>query len=134
LLLRRLTHSPETACVFLTTLREADDDPNTINPQVPPKDGYPIGSAVWLFLCCEQTNKLAGNDTKNPPHMMLGEAVSLRLIIEAMTATIGSITHNVAVSIAPMSRLLVIISLIGMTPEMMARIIAQLHAVKSVGN
>ena len=77
---------------------------------------------------------MAGNDTKNPPHMMLGEAVSLRLIIEAMTATIGSITHNVAVSIAPMSRLLVIISLIGMTPEMMARLIAQLHAVKSVGN
>ena len=77
---------------------------------------------------------MAGNDTKNPPYMMLGEAVSLRLIIEAMTATIGSITHNVAVSIAPMSRLLVIISLIGMTPEMMARLIAQLHAVKSVGN
>ena len=66
--------------------------------------------------------------------MMLGEAVSLRLIIEAMTATIGSITHNVAVTIAPMSRLLVIISLIGMTPEMMARLIAQLHSVKSVGN
>jgi len=77
---------------------------------------------------------MAGNDTKNPPRMMLGEAVSLRLIIEAMTATIGSITHNVAVTIAPMSRLLVIISLIGMTPEMMARLIAQLHSVKSVGN